>query len=108
MAIPRGGPADRLTPAGDGSGRGLDQTGDDSQQGRFARTGATKQTDDFAGFYGEIDIFQHEKLIAIGFGEASIDLLQVDQSRFGTWVDDIEHGDLQRWAISPNAGGFQR
>ena len=63
----------------DRAGRGLDQAGDDAQQGGFARAGAAEQADDLAFADGQVDIVEHQDLIAAALLEGSADLADVDE-----------------------------
>ena len=64
MAMPFGGPTIGLA-AAFGIARGRrDQPGDDAQQRRFARSGAAEQADDLACADRQIDIFEHQQVLA--------------------------------------------
>jgi hypothetical protein len=49
---------------------GLQQAGDDAQQGGFAGAGTAEQADDLAGAQGEVDVIEHHqiagRILAIG------------------------------------------
>jgi hypothetical protein len=64
METPFGGPM-MASPRHFGVARGRgDQAGDDAQQRRFARSGAAEQADDLAGMDRQVDVFEHQQILA--------------------------------------------
>ena len=67
---------------------GRDQARDDSQQGRFARSGAAEQAHDLAGADGEVDLFKHQQLLAASLRKRAADIADIEQRV----IDLVEHG----------------
>ncbi|GCC44401.1 hypothetical protein chiPu_0028598, partial [Chiloscyllium punctatum] len=86
---------DRLAPAGRSPRRRRDQPCDDPQQGRLARSRAAEQPDDLAGMNRQVDILEHQQLLAASLRERAADAADVDQ---GGLLGLVEHQDPSRSA----------
>ena len=66
-----------------------DRPGDDAQQGRLAGAGAAEQADDLAGVDGQIDVVEHQQILAAVLVETTRQTLRMSSRLVGGCV--IEH-----------------